>query len=104
MERGWLDLLQDDRDGVSEIGKPSGCLYLTDDLSGSSEKFDQEHVTASYSLTRTWVDRESESEAFKIASVKNSVCQLPLAIIQHRWPCDDVEPQWTNHPQILLFL
>ncbi len=77
---------------------PGGCLFLTADLEKSIADLNAVEITGRYSLERCWQDDSVPGERFDLASLRKSPCQLPAAIIQHNWPCDDVRTEWTAHP------
>lgn len=99
LQQGWFDLLRGARLITrAEVAVPGGCLFLTSDLQNSLTNLDPEGITARYSLERCWHGVSGPGERFDLASLRESPCQLPLAIIQHNWPCDDVKAEWTAHP------
>jgi hypothetical protein len=99
LQQGWFDLLRGSRRGAqSEATVPGACLFLTGDMEKSIADLDATEITARYSLERRWQGSSVPGERFDLASLSRSPCQLPAAIIQHDWPCDDVKAEWTAHP------
>lgn len=99
LQQGWFDLLRGSRRSAQlENAVPGGCLFLTPDLEKSIADVNATEITARYTLERRWQDASVPGERFDLASLSRSPCQLPAAIIQHNWPCDDVRTEWTAHP------
>ena len=97
LEQGWFDLLEDPHDSIGEIGRPSGCLYSTNNLEESIDIFEPEAVSQPYSLERNWTSHESPRESFRLASVKASLFRLPIAIIENLTHRQSIEKKWLNH-------
>lgn len=105
LQQGWFDLLRSSRQSAqSGVAVPGGCLFLTADLERSVADLDATEITARYSLERRWQDASVPGEHFDLAPLSRSPCQLPAAIIQHNWPCDDVRTEWTSHPNGAVWL
>lgn len=96
LSQGWFDLLEASE--ATDRGIPGGCLFLSDDLPSILARVSDATPVSQYSLDRRWHDRDEIGEHFKLASFREKICRLPVSVIQHRWPCDDIEPSWTEHP------
>lgn len=96
LSQGWFDLLEESE--ATDRGKPCGCLFLGDDLPSTLVRVSDAIPSSQYSLDRRWHDRGKIGEHFELASFREEICRLPVSIVQHHWPCEDVEPSWTDHP------
>lgn len=95
LSQGWFDLLEAKE--ATNRGIPAGCLFLGDDLPSVLARVSDAIPSSQYSLDRRWDFREEGGEHFELASFRENICRLPVSVIQHHWPCDDVEPLWTEH-------
>jgi len=97
LNKGWFDLLRDMAAPVESPTSPGGCIFLSDGLPATVTAISNSDAQASYTLIRQWSAPESATEIFKVASYRNRVCQFPLTIIEHDWPCRDIKPGWQLH-------
>jgi len=93
---GWFDLLESSQ--ATDRGVPGGCLFIADDLAPILEATKGISPTSKYSLDRRWHHQEGVGEHFELVSFREKICRLPVSVIQHRWPCDDAEASWSEHP------
>jgi len=97
MERGWLDLLRVPRTRSVDRVVAGGCLFLAD-LEAAMSVLPDDAIAERHELERRWDGYDTVREQFELALLRESPCDLPAALIRHRWPCDDVDPAWTRHP------
>ncbi len=102
LAQGWFDLLEAIE--APDLGTPSGCLFLANNLSAVLDGMNQIRPNSQYSLERRWFDSAEMGEHFELASFREKICRLPVSVIQHQSPCSDIDRSWLQHPNTAIRL
>ena len=98
LKRGWFDLLADPVAEPVTPG-PGGCLFRTDDLDATLAGIQGLRTRPAYRLERRWDDDIGlPPETFALFDLRERIAPIPLAVIEHAWPCPDIAPGWMDHP------
>jgi hypothetical protein len=98
-ERGWFDLQSEPQAPADIAPGPTACLFLSPDLDASRAALATERIGPLTRLERTWdVDQGRQREPFRMVMVRERVCPVPTAVIEHACPGLDIEPGWLRHP------
>jgi hypothetical protein len=105
LRQGWFDLLEAPGLDPAVPVTPRGALFRTDDLDAAIGTFSDLRMEPPYRLERRW-DRDLglPAERFRLFSLRERVAPIALAVIEHAWPCPDILPAWTDHPNGALLL
>jgi len=99
LRQGWFDLLENSAGDPTVPVTPRACLFRTSDLDAADQAFADVRTEPPYRLERRW-DRDLglPPEAFRLFAVRERIAPVGLAVIEHAWPCHDILPAWTDHP------
>lgn len=93
-ERSWFDLLQEP---LAQGGAaPFACLFLARDLEAAVAALGDVKTSEIFHLERRFED--GPPEAFRYRNVRARVSPLFVSVIEHAWPCPDIQPAWRTHP------
>jgi len=95
----WFDLIDSTGESATQTA-PGACLLRANDLLATTKELGDLLVQGSrYELVRHWdEDQFLPPERFELASLSWKIGRLPVAIIQHAYPCPDTRREWFDHP------
>lgn len=96
LRRGWFDLLHTPQAPANTAVAPRSALFLSHELAATIVALGDMRRLPAYRLDRHW-PHSSATERFELFSIRERIAPFGLAVIEHEWPCPDIEPQWMEH-------
>lgn len=96
LRRGWFDLLHAPEAPANTAVAPRGALFLSHELAATIVALGDMRRLPAYRLDRHWPHSQA-TETFQLFSIRERIAPFGLAVIEHDWPCPDIELAWTQH-------
>lgn len=97
LQSGWIDVIREAQ--ARRPGAPAACLFLTPDLAKATAELADLEPRSPERLERRWAGEDGAlpPETFVYAPLAARIASVPVAVIEHAWPCVDIRPEWFQH-------